>query len=170
MCDYELIRSRRRTLGLEIREGRVIVRAPQDAPLAAISAFVDAHREWIRDHLARDASRRAAHPEPTAARREELMLRAQRELPGRVARYGRLMGLAPTRITITGARTRLGSCSSKGSICFSWRLMDYPDAAIDYVVVHELAHLRHMNHGADFYREIERVLPDYRARRALIRD
>ena len=79
------------------------------------------------------------------------------------------MGVRPASIKITGARTRFGSCSSKGSICFSWRLMQYPDAAIDYVVVHELAHLRHMNHSAAFYAEIARVMPDFEARRNLLK-
>ena len=169
MHTFELIRSRRRTLGLEIREGRVIVRAPLAASADAIHAFVAAHEDWISLHLARDEARRAAPPEPDEARRAELIRRAQEELPPLVSRYGRIMGLAPARVTITGARTRLGSCSSRGSICFSWRLMDYPADAIEYVVVHELAHMRHMDHGQDFYREIERVLPDYRRRIALLK-
>ena len=169
MHTFELIRSRRRTLGLEIREGRVIVRAPLAASADAIRAFVAAHEDWIALHLARDEARRAAHPEPDEARRAELIRRAQEEMPPLVSRYGRIMGLAPARVTITGARTRLGSCSSRGSICFSWRLMDYPADAIEYVVVHELAHMRHMDHGLDFYREIERVLPDYRRRIALLK-
>ena len=77
--------------------------------------------------------------------------------------------LYPTQVRITGARTRFGSCSSQGHICFSWRLMQYPPEAIDYVVVHELAHLRYMNHGAEFYALIARYLPDWKARRALLR-
>ena len=78
------------------------------------------------------------------------------------------MGLRPAGITITGARTRFGSCSSKRRISFSFRLMQYPPEAIDYVVVHELAHLRHMNHSAQFYALIE-YMPDYKARRALLK-
>ena len=68
-----------------------------------------------------------------------------------MAYYSEQMGLYPTQVRITGARTRFGSCSSQGHICFSWRLMQYPPEAIDYVVVHELAHLRYMSHGAEFY-------------------
>ena len=76
-----------------------------------------------------------------------------------MAYYSEWMGLYPTQVRITGARTRFGSCSSQGHICFSWRLMQYPPEAIDYVVVHELAHLRYMNHGAEFYALIARYLP-----------
>lgn len=86
-----------------------------------------------------------------------------------MAYYSERMGLYPTQVRITGARTRFGSCGSQGHICFSWRLMQYPPEAIDYVVVHELAHLRYMNHGAEFYALIARYLPDWKARRALLR-
>ena len=110
-----------------------------------------------------------AHPEPDDARRNLLIVRAQSELSARTAHFARIMGVSYQRVRITSARTRLGSCSSKGSICFSWRLMDYPDDAIDYVVVHELAHLIHMDHSAAFYAEIERVMPDYKRRRELLR-
>ena len=84
--------------------------------------------------------------------------------------YASLMGLRPAGISITGARTRFGSCSAKNRICFSWRLMRYPEAAIDYVVVHELAHIRHKDHSPAFYDCIARILPDWRERRALLRE
>lgn len=80
------------------------------------------------------------------------------------------MNLYPTGLKITSARTRFGSCSGQNSICFSWRLMDYPELAIDYVVVHELAHIVHKNHGSQFWALVERYLPDYRARRAMLRE
>ena len=80
------------------------------------------------------------------------------------------MGLHPTGLRITSARTRFGSCSAKNSICFSWRLMQYPDAAVDYVVVHELAHIREKNHGRAFYALVEQFLPDWRERRALLKE
>ena len=60
-------------------------------------------------------------------------------LPPKIEHYAALMGVHPTRVTITGARTRFGSCSGRNAISFSWRLMQYPEEAIDYVVVHELA-------------------------------
>ena len=72
-------------------------------------------------------------------------------------------------ITVTGARTRFGSCSPKNRLCFSFRLMEYPLPAIEYVVVHELAHIRHKNHGPDFYRLVEGTLPDYRQRIGLLK-
>jgi predicted metal-dependent hydrolase len=83
----------------------------------------------------------------------------------RVARYAELMGVSPSAVKISGAKTRWGSCSTKKSLNFSWRLVLAEDAVIDYVVVHELAHITEMNHSARFWEIIARVLPDYRERR-----
>lgn len=96
-----------------------------------------AHTDWITRALAKQETHAAAHPEPTDAEREEYIRRAKACLPQRVAYYSERMGLSPTQVRITGARTRFGSCSSQGHICFSWRLMQYPPEAIDYVVVHD---------------------------------
>lgn len=170
MREYEIIRSNRRTMALEVRDGRVLVRAPQRIPHTRIEAFVQEHEAWIEKSLAKQQARREAHPEPDEAQRAEYIRRAKALLPERVAYYANVMGLHPAGVTITGARTRFGSCSSKGRLCFSWRLMQYPAEAIDYVVVHELAHLVHRNHGPEFYALIERYLPDYKARRKLLRE
>ena len=80
------------------------------------------------------------------------------------------MGLKPQRISITKAKTRFGSCSSKKTISFSCFLLLYPPEAVDYVVVHELAHLKYMNHQKEFYRLIEQLMPDYKKRRALLKE
>ena len=79
------------------------------------------------------------------------------------------MGLEPTGIKITSAQKRFGSCNGKNSICYSWRLMLYPPEAIDYVVVHELAHIVHKNHGAKFYKLVAKYLPDYKERVKMLR-
>lgn len=170
MDGVKLIRSRRRTLGLEVtREGNVIVRAPLRTSAATIDRFVRDHVDWIEKAKARQRARLEAHPEPDEARREALLRRAREELPLKVTFYAQRMGVVPTGITITAARTRFGSCSPKNRLCFSWRLMDYPEEAIDYVVVHELAHIVHKNHGPQFWALVERYMPDYRARRNMLR-
>ena len=170
MENYTVIRSARRTLALEVtRDGRVVVRAPKRVPQAQVDRFVQAHRDWLDNALARQQARLDAHPEPDAEKRRQLVARAQRELPGRVNAYAERMGLRPAGLRVTGARTRFGSCSAKNRLCFSLYLMDYPDEAIDYVVVHELAHIVHKNHGPHFWQMVESVLPDYKARRALLR-
>ena len=171
MDGVELRRSRRRTLGLEVtREGRVIVRAPLRASAATIERFVREYADWIARAQARQRARLEAHPVPDAARQAVLIRRAREELPPKVAHYAQKMGLKPAGIRITSARTRFGSCSAQNRLCFSWRLMDYPDVAVDYVVVHELAHIVHKNHGPRFWALVEQYMPDYRARRAMLRE
>ena len=167
--NYELIRSDRKTLGLQVKVGRVIVRAPRRVTKVQIERFVREHEDWIEKALSRQAAKQAAHPEPTAAERAEYIRLAKEILPKRTAYWAERMGLYPTQIRITSAQRRFGSCSSEGHICYSWRLMQYPPEAIDYVVVHELAHLKHMNHSPAFHALVARYLPDHKARRALLK-
>lgn len=168
--DYTLIRSSRRTMALEItRDGRLLVRAPQRASQAVIARFVASHTDWIAAHLEKQRQQAQAHPPLTEDELAALRQKARDILPGRVAHYAERMGVTPTGVKITGAKTRFGSCSAKNSLCFSLYLMAYPDAAVDYVVVHELAHIRHKNHSPAFYAEVARVMPDYRERRKLLK-
>lgn len=171
MTDYTLHRAQRKTLSLSLdREGHAVVRAPYGLPRSVIDRFVASHEDWLSRAREKQALRRLAHPEPTEPERAALIARAKEDLPVRVAHWSAVMGLSPTGVKITSARTRFGSCSAKGSLCFSFYLMRYPDAAIDYVVVHELAHLRHPNHSPAFYDFVARYLPDYRARMALLKE
>ena len=168
---YELVRSRRKTLALEVaRDGRVIVRAPLRLSQKRIDDFVSQHAAWIAEHQAIQQKRRENHPEPTPEEQAEFIRQAKEILPQKTAHYSRLMNLYPTGITITGAQKRFGSCSGKNRICFSWRLMQYPEAAIDYVVVHELAHIRHKDHSKSFYACVAEVLPDWKERRELLKE
>ena len=168
MDTYELIRSRRKTLALELtREGRLIVRAPLRISRREIDAFVEKHKDWIVRHLAKQAARPTLPP-PDAPETQALKTQAQAVLPERVAHWSAIMGVHPTGLRITTARKRYGSCSSKGSLCFSCYLMCCPEEAEELVVVHELCHLREMNHGHGFYALLERYLPDWKERKKLL--
>lgn len=168
--EYELIRSGRKTLALEItRDCRVLVRAPRRASRTAIEAFVSSHSAWIAVHLERQRQWAvSAPPEPTAAEIEALKARARTILPPKIDFWSRKMGVTPTGFKVTTAQKRYGSCSGRNSLCFSCYLMRYPEAAIDLVVVHELCHIRVKNHGPDFYALLERYLPDWKERKALL--
>ncbi|MCL2224239.1 MAG: M48 family metallopeptidase [Defluviitaleaceae bacterium] len=88
----------------------------------------------------------------------------------RVDVFSALMGVTPTAVKINGAMKRWGSCSSRKSLNFSWRLIMAEDAVVDYVVVHELAHLKEMNHSTRFWAIVEDILPDYRARETKLKE
>lgn len=165
MTDYTLIRAKRRTMSLQLdRDGRAVVRAPYGVKKEFIDRFVAEHEVWLARAREKQQNRRLAHPEPTDEERKALLAQAREYLPMRVDYWSGIMGLTPTGLKITSARTRFGSCSGKNSLCFSWRLMQYPPEAIDYVVVHELAHIRHHDHSPAFYALIERYMPDWRER------
>lgn len=170
MYEYKLKRSGRKTLSLEITaELEILVRAPWNVPVREIDRFVVKHVKWIAEHLEKRRTLLEKWPEPSPEESEELKRRAGLYLPGRVAYYGAIMGLSPSSVKITSAKKRYGSCSYKNGLCFSYRLMLCPPEAIDYVVVHELAHIVHKNHGRDFYAFIASVLPDYKERIKLLK-
>lgn len=170
METFEIIRSRRKTLALEITtDCRVLVRAPYGASQTQIDGFVARNAGWITRNLERQRQRAAAAPPPpTAADIAALKAQAQAVLPGKVAYWSGKMGLTPTGLKITTARKRYGSCSAKNSLCFSCFLMRCPEEAIDLVVVHELCHIREKNHGPKFYALLAQYLPDHKERKKLL--
>jgi predicted metal-dependent hydrolase len=91
-------------------------------------------------------------------------------IPERAAHYAALMGVTYGRITIRAQKTRWGSCSSKGNLSFNCLLMLAPPEVLDSVVVHELCHLRVMNHSERFYAEVLRVFPEYREKHGWLKD
>lgn len=170
MIPYTLVRSDRRTVAIKITEtGEVEVRAPHRLPKKQIEGFLLEKQGWIETHRAQVLEQRKNAWEPTEEERQALTQKAMELLPPLVKTYAERMGVRPNRITITDAKTRFGSCSSKNRICFSWRLMYYPQPAIEYVVVHELAHIKEKNHGSGFYKLVEQYMPDYREREKMLK-
>ncbi|MDM7463197.1 M48 family metallopeptidase [Tepidimonas taiwanensis] len=162
---YECRRSARRTLGLLAGPQGLSVRAPRGAAWADIEAFLQHKADWVLTQWRRLAERpRPAWPPRTPA----LIEQARQRFAERVAHYAPLLGVAPARLRVSDARTRWGSASSRGTIALNWRLVCLPPALLDYVVVHELAHLREMNHGPAFWALVAAVLPDYAQRRAAL--
>lgn len=94
---------------------------------------------------------------------------AARRLPERVAEWAPVVGVAPAGVLIREPRKRWASCDARGNLRFNWRLIQAPRRLVDYVVVHELAHLVHPGHGRDFWALVGRVMPDYEARREELR-
>lgn len=163
--EYNVIRSKRKTLALVITpQGEIVVRSPLRCSEKLIESFVHSHEAWINKNLAKVEARRknAAAYEIDEAEAAEYIRRAKEYLPLRTQYWSEITGLHPAYVRITSAEKRFGSCNGKNGICYSYRLMAYPEKAVDYVIVHELAHIKHKNHGAEFYKLIERYMPDYR--------
>ncbi|MCL1895578.1 MAG: M48 family metallopeptidase [Clostridiales bacterium] len=264
--EYELIRTRRKTVAIHIKEGRVIVRAPMRTPVRDIERFIESKQGWIDKHLAGQLARaekrarfeltyggavlflgreyritadhkaaayrqapdpankgelpkpekhdragaqlsffedigmqaNAAQPvedtgmQTDAARPTEpedclyfppgldtphlksrLILfykgRAREIITERIGQIAPLMGVKPAKIHIGSAKRSWGSCNAKGCLSFSWRLMMAPPDAVDYVIVHELAHLKHLDHSKAFWAVVAKVFPDWKSRRQALR-
>jgi predicted metal-dependent hydrolase len=212
--DFDVIRSRRKTIAIEItREGEVLVRAPLRVARREIITFVEEHHSWIARKLSQARLRKAQGAprqfregetffflgEPCGLRFTEgaeflrkhdgefllgaelssrarslfrtwYRARAREILEDRVAHFALRMGLTCRSVRITDAKERWGSCSAAGSLNFAWRLVMAPPPVIDYVIVHELAHLLEMNHSRRFWERLGRILPDYAKRRKWLRE
>ena len=164
--EYKVIRSKRKTLALQIHpDGSVIVRAPLKMPAKDIHAFVEEKAEWIAKHLPKVPITPFTHEEI-----RQLAEAAKQDLPQRVQYFAPLIGVSYGRITIRSQRSRWGSCSSKGNLNFNCLLILCPEEVRDYVVVHELCHRIEMNHSPKFWAQVERVCPDYRVHRKWLKD
>lgn len=159
--NYTIIFSNRKTLTLSVSKNlEVIVKAPKKTSEKHIQSFVDKHNDWILNQISAIKSRPTLSPEEIAI----LKIKARSLIPEKVAHFEKIMGVSSTGVKITSANTRWGSCSYKNSLCFSYKIMLLPDSLIDYIVVHELAHIIEKNHSAKFYKVVEKYLPDYKTR------
>jgi len=163
-------RARRYLIRVE-DDGRVRVTLPRWGSKREAAAFAEREYAWIEKQRARLAGQRAAsacEPMPNEIERE-LRNRAKRELPGRLLELAARHALTVTRVSVRNQRWRWGSCSRNGHICLNWRLVQMPDAVRDYVMIHELMHLRRMDHSPKFWKLVEAACPTFQTSRAYLR-
>ncbi len=163
-----VIRSRRKTLALSVTEtGEIIAHAPLLLSDKAVVEFVHKKAAWLQkmtDKVTTAKQNAAEAGWLTPAEIAKLRARAEVVLPARVAYYAKQMGVSYGKVTIRLQKTRWGSCSAKGNINLNALLMLAPPEVRDSVVVHELCHLKEMNHSRRFYALLYAVLPDYEER------
>lgn len=168
--NVEIIRSKRKTVAIQVTDNmQVVVRVPQKYPDGRIRELIADNSEWIEKSLIRIQTKKENYPDPTPEEAEALRLKAENIIPDRVNYFSKITGLSPNGIKITDAKTRFGSCSGKNSLCFSLRLMQYSEQYIDYVVLHEIAHIKYHNHGKEFYEFIKKIMPDYKEREKILK-
>ena len=174
--EYTVIRSGRKTVAIQLNQDlTVTVRAPWRASKSEIERILQKKKPWIEKHLDQ-MRRRKEHYDASGTDKltdeeiQELANKALKYIPERVAYFSKIIGVTYGRITIRNQKTRWGSCSSVGNLNYNWKLVLMPPGVLDYVVVHELAHRREMNHSAAFWKVVATWMPDYKKYRKWLRD
>ena len=156
-------RSRRISIRVHPRRG-VVVTVPSYVAYAMGVTFLESRREWVLAALERANARNADLPEGEDI--ESLRTKAKAALPPRLAEFAARYGFIYHRVAIKHNTSNWGSCSSKGNINLNLNLMRVPVPLQDYILLHELTHLRHPDHGPAFHTELERLLADHLAQNA----
>ena len=139
--------------------------APVRTPPERIERFLYEKEGWMRRHLERI---RVTCEYPPVS--EEQIEKMKRQVFGYAQKWETIMGVHASGWTLRDMKTRWGSCSARGNLNFNYQLYYLPQELLDYVVVHELAHRRYMNHSAEFWKEVERYYPDYRNAREKLKE
>ena len=174
--EFKLIRTNRKTVAIQVNPDlSITVRAPRYASKREIDRIVEKNETWIYKHIEiikkNKADYEALNVEKlTSEEIKTLAEQALKLIPQRVEYFARQVGVDYGRITIRNQKTRWGSCSSKGNLNFNWRLIFALEEVVDYIVVHELAHRKEMNHSRAFYNVVASVLPDYKVQEKWLKE
>lgn len=162
---YEIIRSKRKTYGINIAPGgKVSVRIPLRGSEKFAISFAESKKNWIASCVLKLQNVPIQKEKtPSEKRLEAIYRNAAREyFPKRVSHYAHMLGVTYGKISIRDQKTRWGSCSSEGNLSFNWRLILAPPDVLDYVVIHELCHRKEMNHSKEFWALVESLMPHYK--------
>ena len=163
--NVEVRRSKRKSAAIKITaDMQIVVFVPLYVSDNEIERMVISKSKWIDEHMLKVQStidERSKLEKITFEKIKELADQAVEYIPKRVKYYAEKENFVYNKITIKNLVSRWGSCSTKGNLNFNCLLMLTPDYVIDYIVVHELCHLREMNHSEKFWAEVEKIMPDY---------
>ena len=153
--EYQIIYSKIKNVYIQIKDGKVLIKAPKNINKSKIDLIIKSKKDWINKNL--EKSRRKEE-------REELY--TQEEFRNIIENISneliRLTGLVPNKVRIRNIKYAWGSCSQNKNITINYNLIKYDKNVIRYVIIHELCHLKYMNHSKKFWNLVERYMPDYK--------
>lgn len=179
--EYNIVRSNRKTYSISLDEfGTILIRTPLYTTDYDVERIIVEKQYWITNHLIKLKERQRNKPVNNYTEAQYLAIKkryidaAKEYIPKRIAyfvsQYSSLIPNSYNRIAVRDQKTRWGSCSSNGTLSFNWRLMLAPPTILDYVIVHELCHLTHMNHSSEFWECVLKILPDYKERKKWLKE
>ena len=168
LFDYTLVRSKRKSVAIQVdADCNITVRVPLKLSQKEIDKILLEKKAWLEKTIILQREKKKEIKEYSDEDIKLLRKKAKEIIPQKVKYYANIMQVEPASVKINSAKKRYGSCSGKNNLNFSLYLMDKDERFIDYVVVHELAHIKHHNHSTDFYKFIKNFMPDYKERMKL---
>jgi len=157
--EYILIRKRIKNIYIQIKDKKVIVKVPFKIKENSVEKLIYEKSKWIYEKLEEDKRKNFSDSSVVT---EEDIHKLERNVDNLVKKYIGLTGLYPNKVRIRNIKSAWGTCSSNKNITISLRLINKSDDAIEYVVLHEICHLKHMNHSKEFWDLVEKHMPEYK--------
>lgn len=155
--EYKLIRAKIKNMYIQIKNEQVIVKAPTKLSEKYINEFINRKSKWIYEKL--EESRRTSETENIEQQDIDRLSKIVKES---VEKYSKILKAKPKKVRIKDIKYAWGSCSSNGNISINMHLAKKPQEVIEYVVLHEMCHLIHMNHSKQFWNLVEGNMPRYK--------
>ena len=153
--EYEVKYSKIKNIYIQIKDGKVIVKAPRKIRKKEIEKILEQKTEWIQKTIEKETKKQEKKPLYKKEKFKEIVEKHANELVKQT-------GLVPNKITIKQIKYAWGSCSNKKNITINLELIKYSEQAIRYVILHEFCHIKYMNHSKDFWNLVEKYMPDYK--------
>jgi len=161
--EYSIIYAKRKSITICVtRNGEIVVKCPKYVDKRTIDNFVNSKKDWIEKTQNKIKASLENKIVIDSKKVEELKERAIKVIGQRINYYSKLLNVIPNKVVIGSAKSYWGYCDIKNNLNFSWRLMLASEKAIDYVVVHELTHIKHHDHSKAFWNEVEKIIPGYK--------
>jgi predicted metal-dependent hydrolase len=169
----KVIYSKRKTIAIQVSSiGEVIVRAPKGTSDFTINKFLSKNKKWLENNIGKAIKNKSRSEEMDLSPEQikEYKKQAKKVFKLRLDEISQKTEINYKKLKLSSAKKRWGSCSAKGNINVNWRLLLTEDSLIDYVLLHELTHIKHLNHSKRFWKFVEKHDPDYKKKRKRLQD
>ena len=163
ISQYEIIYSKIKNVYIQIKDGKVLIKAPKRISKKELEKIIEEKSEWIEKSLEKEKKKQEKKPLYTQEQFKQIIETNAQELI-------KITGLIPNKIRIKDIKYAWGSCSSNKNITINHKLIVYSEMAIRYVILHELCHLKYMNHSKEFWNLVSKYCPNYKQLRKEMRD